>query len=64
MIDFNTYEYYIRPGVTDMRKGAHGLALIVQNSMGMEPYSRSVFLFCGRNRKTVAYGVRNWTGVR
>lgn len=36
-----------------MRKGAHGLALIVQNNMGMEPYSRSVFLFCGRNRKTV-----------
>ena len=53
MIDFNSYEYYIRPGVTDMRKGAHGLALIVQNDMEKESYSRTVFLFCGRNRKTV-----------
>lgn len=66
MIDFETYDYYIRPGATDMRKGARGLALIVQNDMGKQPYGRSVFLFCGRNRKTVkaiAWDRNGWVEV-
>ena len=53
MIDFNSYDYYIKPGFTDMRKGARGLATIVQNEMDLQPFSRSVFIFCGQNRKTV-----------
>lgn len=54
MIDFRTFDYYIRPGVTDMRKGPHSLAAIVMREMGLTPYDgRSVFLFCGRSRKTV-----------
>ena len=53
MIKFEEYEYYIRPGFTDMRKGAVMLSIIVQEEMGMNPFSKSIFLFCGRNRKTV-----------
>ena len=51
MIKFEEYEYYIRPGFTDMRKGAVMLSIIVQEEMGMNPFSKSIFLFCGRNRK-------------
>lgn len=52
-IDLEGYEYYVRPGYTDMRKGPYSLARIVQESMGKEPFSRSVFIFCGRTRRTI-----------
>jgi transposase len=47
------YAYYIRPGVTDMRKCTPSLSRIVQDQMRLEPFGKSVFLFCGRNRRTV-----------
>lgn len=53
MIKFDEYEYYIRPGYTDMRKGANKLSLMVQYEMKLNPFSKSIFLFCGRNRKTI-----------
>lgn len=53
MINFEEYEYYIRPGYTDMRKGAQKLSLMVQDEMNLNPFSKSVFLFCSRSRKTV-----------
>ena len=53
MFDFNSYEYYIKLGFTDMRKGARGLAILVQNEMALQPFNRSVFIFCGQSRKTV-----------
>lgn len=52
-IDLNQYEYYVRPGFTDMRKGARSLAFIVQDEMELNPFTKAVFLFCGRNRKTI-----------
>jgi len=52
-IELEKYEYYIRPGMTDMRKGAHSLALIAQDGMRLTPFSKSVFVFCGCNGKTV-----------
>lgn len=53
MIDFYSYDYYIKPGFTDMRKGARGLAILVQNEMALQPFSKAVFIFCGQSRKTV-----------
>ena len=50
-IDFERYTYYIRPGITDMRKGDHALAYIVQNEMKLDAFSPSVFLFCGGGRR-------------
>lgn len=32
-LNIEEYEFYIRPGVTDMRKRATGLSRIVQDSM-------------------------------
>ena len=52
-IKLENYNFYIRPGVTDMRKGSPSLAYIVQNEMELEPFSKAVFLFCGRSRRTI-----------
>lgn len=52
-IDFERYTYYIRPGITDMRKGAHALAYIVQNEMKLDAFSPSVFLFCGGGKRII-----------
>ena len=52
-IKLEGYDLYIRPGVTDMRKGATGLAYIVQNEMQLRPFDKAVFVFCGRSRKTI-----------
>lgn len=39
---------YIVCGYTDMRKSIDGLASIVQTYLGMDPFSRKLFLFCGK----------------
>lgn len=39
---------YIVTGFTDMRKSIDGLMAIVQYSYKLDPYSNSLFLFCGR----------------
>lgn len=40
---------YISCGYTDMRKSIDGLASIVQQNYQLDPFSNSLFLFCGRN---------------
>lgn len=60
MYDFSNYIIYIRPGVTDMRKRAESLSLLVRSEMGMDPMKRSIFLFCGRDRKRISAIV--WDG--
>ncbi len=39
---------YIALGYTDMRKGIDGLALLVQQNFHLDPFSDSLFLFCGK----------------
>ena len=39
---------YIRCGYTDMRKQLNGLLDIIQYSFKLDPYSNSLFLFCGK----------------
>ena len=38
---------YIACGRTDMRKSIDGLASIVQQNFKLDPFSNSLFLFCG-----------------
>lgn len=38
---------YIACGYTDMRKSIDGLASLVQQSFNLNPFSNSLFLFCG-----------------
>lgn len=51
---------YLACGSTDMRKSIDGLAAVVQQNFRLDPFSNSLFLFCGRkaNRIKVLY----WEG--
>lgn len=40
---------YLACGATDMRKGAIGLAMLVQQGLSDNPFSGAVFAFRGRN---------------
>ena len=39
---------YLACGVTDMRKGMTGLAMLVQQSLSADPFDGAVFAFRGR----------------
>jgi transposase len=39
---------YIACGYTDLRKSIDGLAIVVGHHFELDPFERSVFLFCGR----------------
>lgn len=42
----------VRPGVTDMRKAINGLAILVEQELGQNPFEEAaVFLFCNRDRR-------------
>lgn len=38
----------LRLGVTDMRKSINTLSILVQENMGMDPFSNSLYVFCNR----------------
>lgn len=52
---------FIKPGATDMRKAINGLAGIVQNEFGLNPYESSIFAFSNRraDRIKILYWDRN-----
>ena len=41
-------QVYIVTGYSDLRKGIDGLATIVQGQLNLDPFSKNLFLFCGR----------------
>ena len=47
---FENYRYYLKPGPTDMRRQAEALARTVQSQMHLDPFSKSMFLFCSGRR--------------
>ena len=42
---------YVITGYTDMRKGIDGLAEIVKGKLSLDPFDRSLFLFCGKTQR-------------
>ena len=42
---------YIACGYTDLRRGIDGLATIVQQQSELDPFTNTLFLFCGRRRR-------------
>ncbi len=50
-LEWDSYDYYIQLGRTDMRKKAYTLSLLVENEMELSPFDRSVFLFCSRTKR-------------
>lgn len=39
---------YLVTGYTDLRRSIDGLAMIVQAQLRLDPFSKALFLFCGR----------------
>lgn len=44
---------YIACGYTDLRRGIDGLASIVQQQFSLDPFTNTLFLFCGRRRDRI-----------
>ncbi len=45
--------YFVRPGVTDMRKSIGTLASLVENEIGVSPFSEDYFLFSNRKKNII-----------
>lgn len=53
---------HIVTGYTDMRKGIDGLAEIIQGKLQLDPYSKALFLFCGKRAKANKIKGLLWDG--
>ena len=52
--DFNGADkIYIACGYTDLRRGIDGLASMVQEIFDLDPFTNTLFLFCGRRRDRI-----------
>ncbi len=49
--DFQSVSIFVRPGITDMRKQANGLSVLVEQQMEQDPGSGNLYLFCNREKK-------------
>ena len=65
-INLESYSFYIKPNFTDMRKGARTLAYVVQHEMGLAPFEKSVFVFCGKTKrilKAIVWDNNGWIEI-
>ena len=46
-------QVYVACGYTDLRKGIDGLAVLVQQEFHLDPFTNTLFLFCGRSRDRI-----------
>ena len=44
---------YIACGYTDLRRGIDGLAVLVREQFDLDPFTNTLFLFCGRRRDRI-----------
>jgi transposase len=44
---------YLALGATDLRKSIDGLSILVQESFNLDPFSRSLFVFCNRKKDKI-----------
>ena len=51
--DFQADRVYIACGYTDLRRGIDGLASLVESQFRLDPFSRALFLFCGRRNDRI-----------
>lgn len=57
----NSHPVYLACGATDLRKSIDGLAAIVQEGFGLDPFSPCLFVFCNRecNKLKILYWEHN-----
>lgn len=61
MLEFDSgTKVYLACGTTDLRKGFEGLKIIVKMNFKLDPYSKSMFVFCNRSR--TALKILQWDG--
>lgn len=48
MIPTDSIQVYLALGRTDMRKAINGLSVLVEQAMGLDPFSGDLFVFCNR----------------
>jgi transposase len=53
MIPSNPAQVYLALGSTDMRKAINGLSWLVEQAMGLKPFSGDLFVFCNRRRNII-----------
>ena len=51
-------QVYIVCGYTDMRRSIDALAAIVKQHMNLNPFDKSLFLFCGKRRDRLKFLTR------
>lgn len=53
LMDLTSLRLYVKPGPTDMRKQSAGLAVLIQDELGMDPFDQAVYVFCNRRRNLI-----------
>ena len=51
--EFQAEKVYIACGYTDLRRGIDGLAGLIQQQFQLDPFTNTLFLFCGRRRDRI-----------
>lgn len=53
MLNNITNRVYLAVGPTDLRKSIDGLAVLVTESFDLDPFKRSLFVFCNRKQDKI-----------
>lgn len=54
MIDVSNVDHiYMATGSTDLRKSIDGCAALVQYNMHLDPFSKSIFIFCNKTKTRI-----------
>ncbi len=49
----NDVEVYLCRDIVDMRKSINGLSILVEQTLGLDPFAAQLFVFCNRKRDKV-----------
>jgi len=60
-INWSDVSIFIKPGHTDMRKQVNGLSVMVEEELGHDVFSGSLYIFCNKTRRRlkILYWDRN-----
>ena len=53
LTDISRMRVHLKLGATDMRKSINTLSILVQDSMGMDPFGDSLYVFCNRRKDII-----------